>query len=279
MRQGKVCTACLDARSPWPALRHGCYRSSRLATLPLAANVGLHRALGTWTNEVDAFIALSDFQRKLMTDSGLPASKVYVKPNFYPGMPAVVPWESRAPYVVFAGRLTLEKGVEILLRAWRAWGAAAPELRLAGDGELRPHLERLAEGLPVRFLGQISAEEAQAQISGARLLVLPSLWFEGFPMVVREAFAFGTPVAASDIGPLPYIVRRDYSGIIFAPGDPGSLLSELRRAWETPDLLPELGRGARKEFEAKYTEAANYDGLMGIYRGVVSGSGMQNRKG
>lgn len=269
MRAGKVCTECIDKRSAIPAMIHGCYRGSRVATLPLALSVGLHRALGTWINQVDAFICLSAFQRELMVEAGLPREKVHVKPNFYPGNPDVVAWPERKPYVVFAGRLTAEKGVINLLRAWRLWGAAAPELRLVGDGELRAELERMAEGLPVRFLGQVGSEDAQAQIAGARLLVLPSECFEGFPMVVREAFAFGTPAAVSNLGPLPTIVEHGKSGIVFQPANPQSLLQEIRTAWETPGLLARLGQGARAEFASKYTEEANYATLMEIYRQAI----------
>jgi glycosyltransferase involved in cell wall biosynthesis len=269
MREGKVCTQCLDHRSTIPALRYGCYRGSRIATAPLALGVALHRFLGTWKKEVDAFIALSDFQRELMIDAGLPREKVHVKPNFYPGNPSVLPWTERTPCVVFAGRLTAEKGVVNLLRAWQAWGPSAPELRLIGDGELRPYLERMAKGLPVRFLGQKSAEQAQAEIAHASLLVLPSECFEGFPMVVREAFAFGTPAAVSNLGPLPSIVPHRQSGVLFQPADAQSLLHEVRTAWHTPGLLERLGQGARAEFEAKYTEDANYDTLMDIYRQAI----------
>jgi glycosyltransferase involved in cell wall biosynthesis len=282
MRDGRVCTDCLERRSAWPAMRHGCYRGSGLATLPLAVNVELHRALGTWTRQVDGFIALSDFQRSMLTASGLPDAKVHVKPNFYPGRPAVLPWPERAPYVVFAGRLGREKGVETLLRAWRLWGPQAPELRLAGDGELRPDLERMAEGFPVRFLGQVPGAEAQAQIAGAWLLVLPSECFEGFPMVVREAFAFGTPVAVSDLGPLPSIVQEGVSGVMFPAASAEALLKKVRAAWETPGLLPRLGQGARAEFEEKYTEAANYQMLMSIYEAALEinrGGGRSERTG
>jgi len=265
MRNGKVCTQCLDTRSALPALRHGCYRDSRIATAPLALSVTLHRSLGTWTKEVDVFIALSNFQRALMIKAGLPKEKVHIKPNFYPGNPQVVPWIERAPCVVFVGRLTAEKGVANLLRAWQAWGPSAPELRLVGDGELRPDLERMAMGLPVRFLGQMRAERAQAEIARASLLVLPSECFEGFPMVVREAFAFGTPAAVSNLGPLPSIVPQGHSGVLFQPADAQSLLHEVRTAWHTPGLLERLGQGARAEFENKYTEDANYATLMDIY--------------
>lgn len=272
MRAGNVCTDCLDRRSVLPALKHGCYRNSRLATAPLALKVALHRAIGTWTNEVEAFITLSEFQRQRMADAGLPASRMHVKPNFYPGSPSVLPWEKRKPCVVFAGRLTAEKGVASLVRAWQLWGKDAPELRVLGDGELRAELETMAAGLPVRFIGQLNATEAQKQISEASLLVLPSECFEGFPMVVREAFAFGTPAAVSNLGSLPSIVRHGESGVVFEAGNPESLLKALRHAWCTSGLLQQLGRGARAAFETHYTEGANYATLMDIYGKAIAQS-------
>jgi glycosyltransferase involved in cell wall biosynthesis len=266
MRAGKVCTDCLDRRSVLPALQHGCYRNSRLATMPLALNVALHRAAGTWAHQVDAFIALTEFQRQRVVDGGLPAGRVFVKPNFYPGKPAVMPWAQRQPYVVFAGRLTAEKGVATLIRAWQLWGPGAPELRVLGDGELRGELEAMAAGLPVRFLGQVDVAEAQQQIAQARLLVLPSEWFEGFPMVVREAFAFGTPAAVSDLGPLPSIVRDGESGVVFEAANPGSLLHTVRAAWQAPAILQNLGQAARAAFDANYTDESNYQTMMKIYQ-------------
>jgi glycosyltransferase involved in cell wall biosynthesis len=272
MRAGEVCTACMDRRSVWPALRHGCYRNSRLATLPLASSVALHRRLGTWTKQVDAFIALSEFQRERMIEAGLPAELVHVKPNFYPGDPAVVPWADRNQSVVFAGRLTAEKGVRALVRAWLAWGESAPELRIVGDGDLRGELERLAAaspGVPIRFLGQLPAAAAQQEIARARLLVLPSEWFEGFPMVVREAFAFGTPAAVSDLGPLPSIVRQGENGVVFKPAEPQSVLEVVRGAWESKGELEQLAGGARRSFEDLYSEEANYMMLMAVYEQAI----------
>ncbi len=265
MRAGQVCTDCLDRRSVLPALQHGCYRNSRLATVPLALNVALHRAAGTWVHQVEAFIALTEFQRQRVVDAGLPPGRVFVKPNFYPGNPAVVPRAERQPYVVFAGRLTAEKGVTTLIRAWQLWGTDAPELRILGGGDMRAELEAMATGLAVRFLGQVDGNEAQRQIAQASLLVLPSECFEGFPMVVREAFAFGTPAAVSNLGPLPSIVTNGVSGVVFEAGNPAALLHEVRRVWSTPGLLPTLGIGARASFEANYTEEANLEMLMGVY--------------
>jgi glycosyltransferase involved in cell wall biosynthesis len=269
MRAGQVCTECIDRRSVWPAIRYGCYRHSRVATLPLAFGVGLHRALGTWHEEVDAFIALTIFQSERLCAAGLPADRLHVKPNFFPGKPAVRAWKDRAIYAVFVGRLSAEKGVRDLLRAWQLWGSCAPDLRLVGDGELRAELTRMAPELPVRFFGQIDAAAAQEQIAGARLLILPSVCFEGFPMVVREAFAFGTPVAVSDLGPLPTIVEHGGSGLVFPPGTPESIFRVVRAAWEEPGMLERLGRGARAAFEAQYTEETNYIRLMDIYQRAI----------
>jgi len=268
MRAGRVCTDCLDSHSVWPSLKHGCYRNSRLATLPLAANVALHRNLGTWTQQVDAFIALTEFQRERMIEAGLPASLVHVKPNFYPGDPVMLSWAERQEYMVFAGRLTAEKGVVALVKAWLLWGASAPELRIVGDGSLRAELEQLAAASPqtrIRFLGQLSGAAAQQEIARARLLVLPSECFEGFPMVIREAFAFGTPAAVSNIGPLPSIVHPGENGAVFEPANPQSLLNAVRSVWEKGGELERLAKGARRSYEMLYNEDANYRMLMAIY--------------
>ena len=272
IRRSKACTECIDIRSAWPSLRYGCYRVSRFATLPLAVSVGLHRILGTWKNKIDAFITLSDFQRKIMVAAGLPENKVHVKPNFYPGLPVAPPWKEREDYAVFAGRISEEKGVENLIRAWIKWGDCAPELRILGDGPLREKLAGLADAqlkVRIRFHGQIESDRAQNEIARARLLVLPSVCFEGFPMVVREAFAFGTPVAVSDIGPLPDIVKHGESGVVFKPGNPESLKDEVRKAWETPGMLERLGEGARAAFLKEYTEDVNYKRLMEIYEAAI----------
>ena len=270
MRDGKVCTDCIRQRSVLPALQHVCYRGSRLATLPLAMNVALHRRIGTWQHQVDAFIALSEFQRQLMAQGGLPVERLHVKPNFYAGNPSVIPFSERLDYVVFVGRLGQEKGVRTLIDAWRSWGEHAPELRLVGDGPLREQFKRQAQGLRIRFMGQIPANEAQAQIANACLLVLPSECFEGFPMVVREAFAFGTPVAVSRLGPLPSIVDHGVNGVVFEPANAASLLQVVRDTMANAGLQARLAAGARHSFETLYNEQANYQLSLQIYERAIA---------
>ena len=275
LRAGRTCTECLDRGSAWPALRHGCYRGSRLATLPVTLGVTLARATGLWSRHVEAFVALTAFQRDLMVASGLPADRVMVKPNFYPGRPGVIPAASRPPVAVYVGRLSEEKGVVHLIDAWRTWGAAAPALRVIGDGPLRSALEARARagGLGperVTFLGRLEPHAAEAEIGRARLLVLPSICYEGFPLVLHEALAFGTPAAVSAIGPLPSLVEDGRAGVVFRPGDPASLLAEVRAAWETPGVLEALGDAAREVFEQKYGEVENLRLLLAIYQGAMA---------
>jgi glycosyltransferase involved in cell wall biosynthesis len=275
MRSGAVCTDCLDQRSVKPALRFGCYRNSRLATAPLAMSVSLHRWLGTWTKDVEAFIALTGFQEQQMVKAGLPADKIHVKPNFYPQDAEPVAWEERGNYAVFAGRLSAEKGVGTLVTAWLKWGRHAPELRIVGDGDLVGGISSLAAGrqdVRVRLLGRLSPEATRREIANARLLILPSECFEGFPMVIQEAYAFGTPVAASNIGPLPDLIRQGHTGVMFESGNPDSLLNEVRRIWFQDEAMRSLSVGARDLFESAYDRQTNYRQLMSIYGAAIERS-------
>ena len=273
MRDGNICTKCLDRRSALPSLLYGCYRNSRIATLPLASSVSLHRFLGTWSKQVDAFIALTSFQREVMVEAGLPRDLVHVKPNFFPGNPTVTPWSERKDCAVFVGRLSEEKGILSLVKAWLMWGSTAPELRVIGDGPLRPELDRLVREAPdvsIKILGQLSSNAAQNEIAKSRLLLVPSECFEGFPMVVREAFAFGTPVAASDIGPLPTIVKSGENGFLFQPKNSVSLWNKVRSDWNGENRLERLGHGARRSFEKLYTEKTNLEKLEAIYERAIN---------
>lgn len=273
MRKGRPCTECLDEHSAVPALRYGCYRNSRAATVPMAVMIGLHRRLGTWRQDVDAFIALTEFQRDRLVAAGLPEEKVHIKPHFYADPPVPRPWADREDTVVFLGRLGEEKGLYPLLEAWRRWGPDAPRLDLIGEGPERVGLERMLEGSPARervdFLGQVPFMEAQQRLARARLLVLPSLCFEGFPMAIREALALGVPVAASNLGSMPCLIDEGRNGVLFEPGDAADLLEKVRGLWEAPERMASMALAARADFDAKYTADANFTQLMAIYEKAI----------
>ncbi len=273
-RDGKVCTLCLDRRSARPGVRYGCYRGSRVATLPLAAMIALHRRLGTWQRDVDRFVTLTAFQRDRMAAAGLPLAKLAVKPHFVARRLEPLPWGEREALVVFLGRLGPEKGVAGLVEAWHRWGEAAPRLEVLGAGPEGERLRAQAAAGPaagrIAFAGQVEPERALERLARARLLVLPSLCFEGFPMVVQEAYALGVPVAASRLGSLAELVREGSTGVLFAPGDAASLLAAVRGAWEDGAALERLGESARREAVERYAAGANLKMLEAIYAEAVA---------
>lgn len=270
MRDNKSCTLCLDGASVKMAIKHGCYRDSRLATLPLALSIALHRKIKTWQKQVDAFITLTEFQRKMMINAGLPFAAIYVKSHFYPVPPVPISMDCRENKVIFIGRLSSEKGVRILLDAWHFWGQDAPDLEIIGSGPEEEQLKQqlIASGLnhKIRFLGQLSFQQTQYQLQQAKILLLPSLCFEGFPMVIREAFALGVPVVASRLGAMICLIEEQKNGILFEPGNAGDLVCVLKKVWMNQKHLTKMGEAARFTFEIRYTAKANYDMLIDIYK-------------
>lgn len=260
-REGRVCEDCLG-RLPWRGVVHGCYRDSRLASLGVASMLALHRALGTW-NLVDRFIALTEFARQKFVEGGLPAEKIVVKPNFVHPDPG--PGEGRGGYALFVGRLSPEKGVGTLLRAWGLLGGRVP-LKVVGDGPLAGEVREAARRLPgVEWLGRKSPEEVYALMGEAAFLVFPSEWYETFGRVAIEAFAKGTPVVASRIGAVGEVTEDGRTGLHFRPGDPEDLAAKVEWLLAHPTELARMRREARAEYEAKYTAERNYQLLMEIY--------------
>lgn len=269
LRNGRPCTICIDRRSVLSSVAYGCYRESRIATVPLALNVSIHRGIKTWDRHVDRFIALTKFQKDLMVRGGLPEQKIRVKPNFFPGTPSVVEFGLRSQSVVYAGRLSIEKGVVDLIDAWKAWGDEAPQLKILGDGPLRAELQERAEGSrSIEFRGLVPAQVATEEIGRSRMLIVPSKWFEGFPMVLREAFALGTPVAVAQVGALPDIVK-DACGVTFRSSDSADLLREIRQVWGSEQRLMEMSMRSRQLYESLYTEDINYRALLSIYEEAI----------
>ncbi len=277
VRKDQACTLCLDKKSVTPALRYGCYRESRIATLPVSAMIAFHNARDTWRNTIDAFITLTDFQKETMIRFGIPSGSLFVKPQFLEHPPRPILWKERDNKAIFVGRLYAAKGIHVLVEAWKRMGKGAMHLEVVGDGPMRAQLVRSTQESgasdSVSFLGNVSREEAMTRISKAKLLIIPSLCLEGFPMVVQEAFALGVPVAASNIGSLPYLIADDKNGKLFIPGDAGDILSCMKGMLADDKKLRTLGENARREFDEKYTAEKNYSTLMAIY-----GAAAEHRK-
>jgi glycosyltransferase involved in cell wall biosynthesis len=266
-RDGKPCEDCLG-KVPWRGVAHSCYRDSRAASAAVAAMIAAHRLLGTWRNAVDAYIALSEFSRRKFIEGGLPAAKIAVKSNFVypePGTGA-----GNGKYAVYVGRLSAEKGLETLLGAWRSLGTAVP-LKIAGDGPLAPVVqEAAAQNTAIQWLKSVSHKDVLDLIGAAAVLVLPSQCYEGaLPRVVIEAFAKGTPVAASRLGAMAEIVEDGRNGLCFDPGNPEDLAAKVRCLFSEPSALKRMRGAARETFDQNFTAEASHEALMAIYARAV----------
>lgn len=263
-RDGKVCEECVE-HSLLRSVQHGCYRDSRAATATVATMLAVHRKLHTFDRDVTALITLTQFARNKFLQHGLPAEKLFVKPNFVD--PDPLPGTGEGGYVLFAGRLTPEKRISTVLLALKRLRDRIP-LMVIGGGPERAQLEKEAceYGLSnVNFRGQLSREETVDAMHRARFLIFSSEWYETFGMIIVESFACGIPVICSSLGAMAELVDNGRTGLHFRAGDSEELAEKIDRAWRDPILVRNLGMEARNEFERKYTAEKNYPILMDIY--------------
>jgi glycosyltransferase involved in cell wall biosynthesis len=261
LRDNKPCIACLGKSFAWPGMVHRCYRGSRSGSAAVAAMLAAHRVAGTWETMVDAYVALTEFGRQMFIAGGYPAERIVVKPNFVRNRGV---GGGQGGYGLFVGRISVEKGVRTMLEAWRR--VACLPLKIAGDGPLRSELQReFRELANVEWLGGRPAAEVARLMADARALIFPSLYYEGMPLTMLEAFAAGTPVIASNLGAMAFMVEHGRNGLRFESGDVDDLATKVEWMWTHDSEWAAMRRAAREEFEEKYTEARNYDSLIATY--------------
>jgi glycosyltransferase involved in cell wall biosynthesis len=262
LREGQVCEDCLG-HLPWRAVTRACYRSSRLQSAVLCGTLAGHRVLGTYRDKITLCIALNEFCRRKFIEGGLPAGRVRVKPNFI-DTPAPRPIGPRHGFL-FAGRLSPEKGVGVLIEAARL--SPGLTLRVAGGG---PDERLLHEVSGLVWLGKLSGERVLDEMAHALSLVVPSLWYENFPRTIVEAFASGLPVIGSRLGAMEELIEHGVTGLLFEPGNAEALAETLRWADAHPAEMETMGRHARERYEQHLSGDSNYEQLISIYREAVA---------
>ncbi len=260
LRNGKVCEDCIG-KIPWRGVVRACFRESKAQTAVLAGMITVHRIAGTWQNKVTRYIALNEFCRQKFIEGGLPAGRIVVKPNFVDfDAPANV---LRSGFL-FVGRLSSEKGVDVLVAA--ASQIENAEVHIAGVGPESEHIQGVAN---VKPLGALGGDAVRVMMSRSMALILPSIWYENFPRTLVEAFGCGLPVIASRIGALAELVQDGVTGLLFDPGNADDLADKMCWALDNPDRMSEMGRNARNLYEAEFTAHRNYQQLIAIYRDAI----------
>jgi glycosyltransferase involved in cell wall biosynthesis len=287
MRDGKVCEECVGG-VPWRGVWYGCYRNSRLYSLPVVFSQAVHRTKKTWTRFIDGYIALTEFGKRKFIQCGLPEKRVFVKPNF---LSDVVSFSAPPQdYAVFIGRFSREKGIEVLISALNSLEPSSPggptnfSFKLIGDGPLMTELRRQAEdrniGTRIEFTGRKTFAETMDILSKARFLVMPSVCYENFPLAIREAFACGRPVIASNLGAMAELVEEGGTGLLFEPGNPRDLADKISWMIGNEAACLKMGRNARAEFLKRYTAGRNFDMMMEIYaRTIEAAKGIDRKSG
>lgn len=265
MRGGTACERCV-AGSRLNAVRYACYRGSRAASAAIVMSNTIHQVLGTYRGKGIRLIALTEFARRLLLRGGVGENAVCVKPNF-------VFRQDRSPArtnrIIFVGRLSDEKGIDLVIDAWRRRSPGDWTLTVAGDGALRPLVEAAGHG--VEYVGWIAADEVVSRVAAARFLVMGSRWYEGLPMTVLEAFSVGTPVILPRLGAMEELLCGETTGIGFQAGSVNSIACALQKAIDLGEAeWHGMSAAARQQFERAYSPEANYVKLMAIYRDVAA---------
>ena len=208
MRNNRPCELCLSQGSWWLPVKYKCYKNSFIKSALVSWLIFFNRMAGTYSRHVDIFLTLTDFQKKKMLLAGLAATNLLRGQNtFIANEQLSAVTSKRKKSVVFIGRLSEEKGVKYLIDAWKNFDCEDSELLIVGDGPDAQKLKKQSLGCKsVQFLGTQSRRNTLSIMASANLIVVPSICYEGYPVVIAEAFSLGVPVAASSIGPLPEIL-------------------------------------------------------------------------
>jgi glycosyltransferase involved in cell wall biosynthesis len=258
LRAGRPCEDCV-AHTGLAGVMHGCYRGSAVGSA-LVVGMGMYfkRLLEQYHRAI-TLIALTEFAKSRFVADGFRPERITVRGNVIADPGAGL--DTRERRVVYVGRLSPEKGVDTLLSAARDVDGV---VEIIGDGPERTRLEAMA-GANVVFRGQLPSPEVLARVKSATLLVVPSRWYEGFPMVVLEAMATGTPVLASRIGSLAEIVTHEQTGLLLPPDDATSWHDAMADLLRSPSRAASLGTNARARFLERHSMPIGMESLAEIY--------------
>jgi len=265
MKNNLICEKCING-TPYNAALYRCYRDSIIGSLVVARMVNKHRKQETWNNKVTRFIALTDFAKGKFVEAGISENKIIIKPNFIDERLMNKEFNNNERKgALFVGRLSNEKGILTLLKAWQQIDL---KINIAGDGPLFKQLINKATN-NINFLGNIDKTSVLKEMERAEFLIMPSECYEGFPMVLVEAFSQGLPVIASRLGGMKEIVEDRITGLLFDPTNTNDLAAKVNWLKKHPKFCKKMGLNARKIYEEQYTAKKNYKMLTAIYQECI----------
>jgi glycosyltransferase involved in cell wall biosynthesis len=259
LSHGKLCSKCTGGREWWCAFKN--CENDIFKSFGYAARNVLARIFKFYQKNVTAYYAQTEFQRNFMINEGISNKLFEVIPNMVE--PLVSNNTEIGSNVSFAGRLSLEKGVS----SFKDAASDCPDIPFTMAGNVSRMPEVLSNKPPnLELLGQLNKRELDRFYSEARIIVVPSLWYEGFPSVIIEAMLHNRPVICSRIGGLPEIVDEGKTGLLFEPGNVKDLTSKIRLLYHEPELCMKMGEAGREKVLHEYSPDKYYERLMSIYQ-------------
>ncbi|MDD6072305.1 MAG: glycosyltransferase [Clostridiales bacterium] len=270
VRENTICKECIE-KGLGCAVKHNCYRGSKIQSLVSAMILWIHRKTGIYKHL--HYICLTDFTRQLLMQADpriFDIRRMYVKPNFVdiPKTENIVPFNEREQSYAYIGRLDEAKGIRVLLKAWQL----LPERRLyiAGSGPLQEEISLLIQQEQrknIVFLGAIAHDKVYELMGKIRALILPTQWYEGFPMTIVEAYSCGTPVIGSKLGNVEATVQDGKTGVLFEHHNPQALVDAVYRLEQMDGR--KMQENIRQIYCDQYTGAVNYRQLTDIYEKII----------
>lgn len=265
---GHTCEKC-KGHKYYNCFLNSCTKGSRAKSLINTIEMYFHHAMGYYRNDVDRYIAVSNFFKDKMTEYGLNNDNIDYLPNFIDvNRFKYNPIDNN--YALFLGRLSSEKGVDILLEACRQ----TPEIPLviAGTGPKEEELKRIAKDNRIEnvtFVGFKSGDELLKLITEASFSILPSQVYENCPISILESLAVGTPVIGANIGGIPELIEENIDGCTFNATDPASLAGKMRKLWKDSDLRARMGKRGADKVHSKHTPDEHYRKLLELYNSTL----------
>lgn len=269
LRNNRVCTICIKQKSILPALKFKCYENNFFKTLPIAINIFILRFFKILNKKNINIFAFSKFQKKLLIKGGLNKNKIFIKKNFVENNFKHINFSSKKDYVTFSGRLSVEKGVDKLIKCWNIWGVDAPNLKIIGNGPLFEELKNKNSNSKIQFLGLLDRIKTMQIIAYSKMIIFPTQCYEGMPMTILEAFSVKTPVIASNLGPISEIISHNQNGVLFKHNNLKSMMSSIKQNWQNKKKLALISEKAFLKYEKIYSARANYENLLSLYNNQI----------
>jgi glycosyltransferase involved in cell wall biosynthesis len=267
LRNGKFCDNCLT-QPRWKSIVYRCYRKSSVLTAFVNRLINYHWRHNTWTKLVDRYIVATDFSKQIFIKAGIEPSKIVIKPHFLPESPFMNPVSGN--YALYVGRISIEKGVEMMVKAWSK--VKNFTLKVMGEGPLLQQLkdyvarENIAN---VELLGFQSPQEYEQLLRQAKVVIVPSINNDNFPRVIVEAYGYGIPVIGSSLSGIQEYIKDKKTGLVFQVGDQDDLVRKINWVIENAQECANMRTSARKEYEDHYTADKNYEMIKQIYRQAI----------